>query len=61
MGRADPKNEEGSHTNALRTLIPSEQDRGPDFIRLAHALSALFPRGGQEVRTLDAMLLGVPR
>ena len=61
MGKADPKYEEGSHASALRTLIAPEQDRGPDFIRLAHALSALFPRAGQEDRTLNAMLLGVPR
>ena len=61
MERADPKNEVGSQTNVLRTLITSEQDRGPDFIQRAHALSALFPRGGQEDRTLDTMLLGVPR
>ena len=51
----------GGHANALRTLIASEQDRGPDFLRLANALSALYPRGSQEKRTLDAMLLGVPR
>ena len=62
MGKADPKYEEGGCANALRTLIASEQDRGQDFLRLAHApLSAIFPRGSQEERTLDAMLLGVPR
>ena len=47
--------------NALRTLIVAEQDRGPDFLRLANALSALYPRGSQEKRLLDAMLLAVPR
>ena len=61
MERADTQNEEGSQTDAPRTLITSEQDRGPDFIQLAHALSALFPRGGREDRTLDTMLSGVPR
>ena len=45
----------------LRTLIAAEQDRGPDFLRLANALSALYPRGSQEKRLLDAMLLAVPR
>ena len=49
------------HANALRTLISAEQERGPDFIRLANALSALYPRGSQEKRLLDAMLLAVPR
>ncbi len=49
------------HTHALRTLIAAEQDRGPDFLRLANALSALYPRGSQEKRLLDAMLLAVPR
>ena len=49
------------HANALRELIAAEQDRGPDFLRLANALSALYPRGSQEKRLLDAMLLAVPR
>ena len=49
------------HASALRTLLGAEQDRGPDFLRLANALSALYPRGSQEKRLLDAMLLTVPR
>ena len=49
------------HANALRSLIGAEQDRGPDFLRLGNALSALYPRGSQEKRLLDAMLLAVPR
>ena len=48
------------HANALRVLIDAEQDRGPDFLRLANALSALYPRGSEEKRLLDAMLLAVP-
>ena len=48
------------HANALRALIGVEQNRGPDFLRLANALSALYPRGSQEKRLLDAMLLTVP-
>ena len=51
----------GGHANALRTLIVSEQERGPDFLRLSNALSALYPRGTREKRVLDAMLLAVPR
>ncbi len=47
--------------NVLRRLIGAEQDRGPEFLRLANALSALYPRGSQEKRLLDAMLLAVPR
>ena len=49
------------HASALRSLIQAEQDRGPDFLRLANALSALYPRGSREKRLLDAMLLAVPR
>jgi len=48
-------------TNALRALLAAEQARGPDFLRLANALSALYPRGSEEKRLLDAMLLAVPR
>lgn len=48
-------------TNALRALLKAEQDRGPDFLRLANALSALYPKGSEEKRLLDAMLLAVPR
>jgi putative DNA methylase len=47
--------------NALRALLKGEQDRGPDFLRLANALSALYPKGSEEKRLLDAMLLAVPR
>ncbi len=49
------------HANALRALIKAEQERGSDFLRLANALSALYPRGSREKRLLDAMLLAVPR
>ena len=51
----------GGQTNALRALIKAEQDRSPDFLRLANALSALYPKGSEEKRLLDAMLLAVPR
>jgi hypothetical protein len=47
--------------NALRALLKSEQDRGPDFLRLANALSALYPKTSEEKRLLDAMLLAYPR
>jgi hypothetical protein len=47
--------------NALRALLESEAERGPDFLRLANALSALYPPGSDEKRLLDAMLLAVPR
>ena len=48
-------------TEALRNFLRAEQDRGPDFLRLANALSALYPRGSEEKRLLDGMLLAVPR
>ena len=51
----------GGRTNALRALVQAEQERGPDFLRLSNALSALYPRGSEEKRLLDAMLLAVPR
>jgi putative DNA methylase len=51
----------GGRTNALRALLNAEQERGPDFLRLANALSALYPKGSEEKRLLDAMLLAAPR
>jgi hypothetical protein len=51
----------GCQTNALRALLKAEQDRGPDFLRLANALSALYPKDSEEKRLLDAMLLAMPR
>jgi hypothetical protein len=51
----------GGRTNALRALLKTEQERGPDFLRLANALSALYPKGSEEKRLLDAMLLAVPK
>jgi hypothetical protein len=51
----------GGRTNALRSLLKTEQERGPEFLRLANSLSALYPRGSEEKRLLDAMLLAVPR
>ena len=47
-------------TEALRALLRAEQERGPDLLRLANALSALYPRGSEEKRLLDAMLLAAP-
>lgn len=48
-------------TDALRALLSAEQERGQDFLRLANALSALYPRGSEDKRLLDAMLLAMPR
>ncbi len=48
-------------SNALRTMLAAERDRGPAFERLANALSALYPRESEEKRLLDAMLLAMPR
>ncbi len=45
-------------TNALRALVKAEQERGPDFLRLANALAALYPPGCEEKRLLEAMLVG---
>jgi adenine-specific DNA methylase len=48
-------------SNALRALLESETGRGPEFLRLGNALSALYPKDSEEKRLLDAMLLAVPR
>ena len=46
---------------ALRALLEAEIGRSPDLLRLANALSALYPKDSEEKRLLDAMLLLVPR
>jgi putative DNA methylase len=51
----------GGRANALRALLKAEVERGPDFLRLANALSALYPKTSEEKRLLDAMLLAIPR
>ena len=53
--------QDSGRSQALRALLQSEQERGPDFLRLANALSALYPNGSGEKRLLDAMLLAAPR
>ena len=47
-------------TNALHALVRVERERGPDFMRLSNALSALYPRDSEEKRLVDAMLLAAP-
>jgi hypothetical protein len=47
--------------NGLRAMLKEEQQRSPDFLRLANALSALYPNDSEEKRLLDAMLLAVRR
>jgi putative DNA methylase len=37
-------------------LLRAEVDRASDFLRLANALSALYPKQSEEKRLLDAML-----
>ena len=48
-------------SQALRNLLKAEHERGPGFLRLANALSALYPSVSEEKRLLDAMLLAAPR
>jgi adenine-specific DNA methylase len=48
-------------SSALRALLEAEIARGPEFLRLANALSALYPKDSEEKRLLDAMLLALPR
>ncbi len=47
--------------NALRELVKAEQQRGQEFLRLANALSALYPKQSEEKRLLDAILQAMPR
>jgi len=51
----------GGQAAALRAMLEAETQRSPDFLRLANALSALYPEDSEEKRLLDAMLLAVPR
>jgi hypothetical protein len=53
--------QDSGRANALRALLKAEVERSPDFLRLANALSALYPKGSEEKRLLYAMLLAVPR
>lgn len=48
-------------SGALREFLEDEIRRGPQFLRLANALSALYPKESEEKRLLDAVLLAVPR
>ena len=50
----------GQRVGPLRALRGSSCP-GPDFMPLANALSALYPKEREEKRLLDAMLLVVPR
>jgi hypothetical protein len=45
----------------VRGGLDPKDDYGPDFLRLANALSALYPKESEEKRLLDAMLLAMPR
>jgi putative DNA methylase len=47
--------------NAFRALLKAGHDRSPDFLRLANALSTLYPKESEEKRLLDPMLLAMPR
>lgn len=51
--------QKGGYSRALWELAKTEKERGSGFLRLANALSALYPRGSEEKRLLDAMLLGI--
>ncbi|HUW34443.1 MAG TPA: DUF1156 domain-containing protein, partial [Planctomycetota bacterium] len=48
-------------TNALRELLFYEKHYRADFVRLANSLSVLYPKGSEEKRLVDAMLLAMPR
>jgi putative DNA methylase len=48
-------------TAALKTFLEEEHSRGPDLERLANALAALYPRGSEERRLVEALTLAFPR
>jgi len=48
-------------SNALRAVLEIEVGWGPEFLKLANALSTLYSKDSEEKRLLDAMLLAVPR
>jgi len=48
-------------TAAFRELLFREITYRPQFLRLANALSALYPPASEEKRLLDAMLLAMPK
>jgi adenine-specific DNA methylase len=48
-------------TGALRELLFYEKHYRPEFVPLANALAALYPKESEEKRLLDAMLLALPR
>lgn len=50
----------GGRAHALRSLLKSEIELSPDFLRLANSPSALYPKDSEEKRLLDAMLLAMP-
>ena len=50
----------GGQATALRAVLEAETQRSLDFLRLANALSALYPKDSEEKRLLDAMLLAAP-
>lgn len=47
-------------TAALRDVLIAELKRGPQFLRVANALSTLYPRGSEEKRLIEAVLLAAP-
>jgi hypothetical protein len=51
----------GGQSNGLRAIIKSKIERGPDFLRLANALSVLYPKDCREKRLLSAIRLAIPR
>lgn len=53
--------QKSGRANALRALLKAEQERGAGFLRLANALSVLYPRRSEEKGLLDDMLLAVPK
>jgi putative DNA methylase len=45
----------------MRALLKAEVERGPDFARLANALTALYQAGSEEKQLLEVVLLAAPK
>jgi adenine-specific DNA methylase len=48
-------------STSLRALLQEERKHGPEFERLAHSLTALYPRDSEERRLVEALALLIPK
>src|SRR5262249_61595214 len=51
----------GRRANALRALLKAGGERGPDFVRVGNAFTALYPAGSGGKRSRERMVLCAPK